>query len=238
MFRTLINNLSQNQKIVALLLSQFVVVIILIVMVQTFMGEKRHVEIDTTATNNSALPARAEEFVSENIWQVIKANIPGVDESKIDDVVIREGTYVEEKNDDGSVRVTFLVDIDSLKQTYRISTGWTKDKKTIREVVVDCPPIDEMKYPETVCHGMYNDSNSLSLYFPYSEYSEEAEDDETLAPNYLISADEKKKEINIMVSVCDADRFKEEAMKYLEEVPIDLKDYKINVGINSINVGC
>ena len=240
MFKTFLDNLSSNQRIAVLLISQFLVVIVLALVVQTFIVEKKHVEIDTAATEDSVLPANVKDEVAKSIWEVVRTNVPDVGDSSVDDVVIREGTYVEEENRDGSFRASFLVDIDSLKQTYTVSTGWTRNKREVREVIVDCPPISEMKYEDTVCYGMYRNTYSFDLYFPYSEYLDEFadEDEGVLAPDYMVSADEDNKIITVMVSACNVDGFKAAAMEYLETVPIDLSDFQVNVEVNDINVGC
>lgn len=240
MLKTLINNLSKNQKIAIAVVLQFALIIVVALVARSFLAEKKHVELAPETTNNLNLPAGVKDYVADNIWEVVKSNIPDANDNSISDVVIREGSYVESRNEDGSIRADFLVDIDSLKQTYKISTGWTANGRTVREVIVNCPPISEMKYKETVCHGMYNDSYSLDLYFPYESYPDRDENEagDPLAPNYMLDIDEQNKVITITVSVCNVDRFKSDALNYLDTIPIDLSDYKLDIQTNSINVEC
>lgn len=243
-FKVFWGNLTKEQRIGILVLSQLILVVLLVFTAQRLLAEKPHVELeDNTAMSDADLPDNAKEFVADNIWQVIKMNVPGVDEANINDVAIREGSYEEEVADDGSMKVTFLVDIDSLKQTYVVYTGLSADQKTVFETVVDCPPIFEMKYPETVCKGAYHDTYSLELYVPYAVYpdgtfEEETEEAEETAPNYMITGDEDSRTLDIMVSACDADKFKQEALNYLETTPIKLDEYTINYEINDVNVRC
>ena len=97
-----------------------------------------------------------------------------------------------------------------------------------------------MKYPETICYGMYNNTYSLDLYLPYAVYPEghDPNDSTPLAPNYIIHGDEFDKTIDIEVSICDAEKFKQEAMDYLNSTPIKLNEYKINYNVNDVDVGC
>ena len=153
------------------------------------------------------------------------------------DVVIREGTYKEVESEDG-VKVEFIVDIDSLKQSYIVRTGWTNDKSVIYEVIVDCPPQSKMKYSDTVCYGAYNDTYSLDLYLPHMVYPEGHRVGDNMAPDYMITGDESAKTLDIMVSKCNVEGFKKDAWDYLNTIPIDFSDWTVNYEINSTDVGC
>ena len=242
MLRTFWNNLSKIQKIGLIAMAQILVIIVLVLLVQSFTVEKSHVEIENEPVSEAEeeMPKKVKDFVEENIWSMIRSNVAEATRNNVDDVVIREGTYVTTRNSDGSIAANFIVDIDSLKQSYTVSTGWSKDGKEMFETIIDCPPIDQMKYPETVCYGAYYNTYSLDLYLPHMEYPEGADDEnaDPLAPNYMITGDENSKTLDILVSICDVDRFKKEAWDYLSTVPIDFSDYTVNYEINDINVGC
>ena len=239
MFRNLWNNLSKSQRVGLLVVGQMLVIIILALTVQSFTREKTHVEIENSPGYSDEIPSNAEEFISDNIWQIIKSKVADADRNDVE-VTIREGTLDVVENDDGSVSANFIVDIDSLKQTFTVSTGWTKNGDTVFETIVDCPPISEMKYPETVCYGAYYNTYSLDLYLPYIVYPEGAveDDDSMTAPNYMISGDEETKTLDVMVSACDVEGFKKAAWDYLNGLPIDFTNYTVNYEINDINVEC
>ena len=238
MFKTFWNNLSKAQKIGFLMLVQLFVVVILVLLVQSFMKEKPYVEMENQSVSEYNIPKNAEEFIAKNIWSIISSKVADASSSDIKDVVIREGTYEESKNEDESIAANFIVDIDSLKQTFTVSTGWSKDGKTVYETVIDCPPLDLMKYPETVCYGTYHNTYSLDLYLPHMSYPEGRDGSSPTAPNYMITGDQDAKTLNIMVSICDAEKFKKEAWDYLNTVPIDFSDYTVKYEENGINVRC
>ena len=237
MFRTFYQNLSKRQRIGLFVIVQVIMILLLVAMVKVFTAEKAHVSIENGDTYVD-MPKDAESFISDNIWQVIKNNVLNSDRNDID-VVIRDGTYKETEHDDW-IEASFIVDIDELKQSYTVNTGWSKDKSVVYEVVVDCPPVELMKYKETVCVGTFNDSGSLNLYLPYSVYPDDYTEgeDEAMAPEIYIDGDEAEKNIDIMVSICDAENFKNKAMDYLKTLPINLNEYTINYDINDINVRC
>ena len=238
MLRTFWNNLSKAQKIGFLMLVQLFVVVILVLLVQSFMKEKPYVEMENQSVSEYNIPKNAEEFIAENIWSIISSKVADVSKNDIKDVAIREGTYEETKNDDGTVSANFIVDIDSLKQTFTVGVGWSKDGKTVYEPIIDCPPLELMKYPETVCYGAYHNTYSLDLYLPHLVYPEGRDGSSPAAPNYMITGDQDAKTLNIMVSICDAEKFKKEAWDYLNTVPIDFSDYTVKYEENGINVRC
>lgn len=227
MFKVFWNNLSKMQKIGLVVLAQGLVVIVLVLLVQSFAAEKSHVEIESGSVSENGIPKNAEDFISENIWMIIKSRVADVTRNDIDDVVIREGTYTETVNEDGSIAASFIVDIDSLKQTFTVSTGWSKNGNEVYETIVDCPPLNLMKYPETVCYGAYHDTYSLDLYLPYTIMA--SHNDE--AVDVYIEGNEEEKEILISVANCNPGKLKNQAMEYLKSTPIDLSKYRITYDV-------
>ena len=234
MFKELRQNLTKNQKIGIMVVFQVIIILLLIACLQWGLAPESHVEI--VNENDTAVPDERWQGIKNEMWYLIQNNVSDVERSDIDDVVIREGTY-EESTENDITTATFLVDIDSLKQTYLITVAWSDKVELYDYMTVNCPPQNQMKYPETVCYGMYNNTYSLDLYLPYGVSPSESEDVPT-APHYYITGDEDAKKIDIMVSVCDVDKYKKEAMDYLNSTPIKLSEYTISFEINSIDVEC
>lgn len=235
MFKNLMQNLSKNQKIGIAIIMQVIIVIVIVVCVKWAISPQPHVEI--VNRNETSIPDDRWQGIKNEIWYLIQNNVSNVTRSDIDDAVIRDGTY-EEITENEITTATFLLDIDSIKQTYYITVSWSDTVTIYDYMTVNCPPQNEMKYPDTVCYGMYNDTYSLDLYLPYAVYSNSSDDDASVAPDYYISGDENAKTIDIMVSVCDAEKFKQEATDYLNSTPIKLSEYTISYEVNSIDVEC
>lgn len=240
--KALFTNLTKRQKIAIFVFAQLLVIVCIIFVVFGLKkGEQQHLAFEeTNEWIDLDIPDDSKDFIADNVWQIVQNNLKGADIDKINDAVIRDGTYNEKENADGTIAISFLVDIDSLKQTYVVNTGWDSNKSELYDIVVDCPPLNQMKYKETVCYGAYYNTYSPELYLPYSETSvvSDAEGQTIEAGNYYITADSYNKEINIRVSICDVEKYKAEALKYLESTPIKLSEYTINYEVNDINVYC
>lgn len=237
MFKNLLQNLSKGQKIGIAVFLEIIFVLILVGCVRWAMMPESHV--DVVDENETTIPDDNWRGIKNELWYLIQNNVADVTKANIDDATIRDGSY-EEITENDITTATFLLDIDSLKQTYFITVSWSDVVELHDYLSIDCPSQSEMKYPETVCYGMYNNTYSMDLYLPYAEYPEGADEDdaEPMAPNFIIHGDEDEKTIDIMVSACDEDGFKKKAMDYLETVPIDFSDYTINIEVNNINVEC
>ena len=234
MFKNLMDNLSKSQKIGIAVIMQVIVIIMIVACVKWAVAPQPRVDI--VNENETSIPDDRWQGIKNEVWYLIQNNVPDVTRADVDDAVIREGSY-EESTENDITTATFLLDIDSLKQTYFVTVSWSKTVELSDYLTINCPPKSEMKYPETVCYGMYNNTYSLDLYLPYG-VSPNVSDDSPAAPYYYITGDEDDKSIDIMVSVCDADKYKGEAIDYLESTPIELDKYTINYEINSIDVEC
>lgn len=237
MFKTLMQNLSRNQKIAIVVILQLIVILIIAACVNWAFQPKQYVSVENK--NSTSIPDANWNGIKNELWYLIQNNVKNADRADIDDAVIREGTY-EETTANDITTATFLLDIDSLKQTYFITTSWSDKVELSDALSIDCPPIDQMKYSETVCYGMFNNTYSLDLYLPYVVYPDGLDDDEgePLAPNYMITGDEANKTLDILVSVCDVEGFKKAAWDYLNTTPIDFSDYTVNYEVNNLNVEC
>lgn len=86
------------------------------------------------------------------------------DIAKLKDVTIRNGTFSQ--TDDGPAHsVSFIVDIPSLSQSYRVKYAWnTEDKDAVDEwgIAVTCLSEDDAVYPNFNCKDMSTVENSTA----------------------------------------------------------------------------
>ena len=171
-------NLSKGGRIVLWVVLQLLVLIILVPIILSFFQGKERIEIENGDSISSVVPESLIKSFKETLWELISDNVPDADRSVIDDVVVRDDSY-EELVDGNAKSVTFIIDIDSIQQTFVVSIGWSEDLESgpDNNISINCPPINKMKYPGTVCYGMYNNTYSLDLYLPYAVYPEGYEDD-------------------------------------------------------------
>lgn len=176
----------------------------------------------------SSAPDDYEKTLLAQIYAVAKDSLPAdTDENTfIHDAEIRKDSFTENK-ENGVTSTHFLLDIDSLKMTYAVDFAWSKDKKKILSdsIVVNCPPISEMKYPETKCYGMYNNTSSPELYLPYTAFTDDGQ------IKYQVTLSEDLYIINIYTNACNdkslENEYKEEALKWLKSTPINYQNYSL-----------
>lgn len=90
----------------------------------------------------------------------------------VNDVKIREGSFanITKLTDSGNVKTSsFLIDIDSLHQTYRI-TAYEATNQVLPDLAVQitCPKTDEIVYSDSKCVGTYETGASVSHNIPYT----------------------------------------------------------------------
>ena len=224
-------NLSRNQRIGFLVGLQLIVIVVLVVCTQLALRPRENVFVDNANVTN--IPDDEWRGIKSELWELIQNNVTGATEADVDDVVVREGTYKESYQNDITT-AKFLIDIDSLKQTYVVTVSWSDEVELMDSLTIDCPKKEEMKFPETMCYGMYNNTKSLSLYLPYVVKSKY----EGGAPNIYIEGNENNRRIDVMLSTCDTDALRSQAENYLNSIPVDLSEYTINYNVSEADARC
>lgn len=222
--KTLYTNLSKVQRIGLIIFIQFIVVILIATIIRFSFQEKDHIDtVYSDEVSSIQVPAKNWAVFENSLWDLIEDRVGDVSENIIKDVVIRDGTY-QETELDGGKSANFIIDIDSIKQTYTVSIGWATDPKSGDEiydnVIINCPPRSEMKYPETICQGMYNSTYSLDLYLPYEIESPFVDEYGFAAPDLYIDGDEATHIITVSLNPCNnAEEFRKKADDYIKTIP-------------------
>lgn len=242
----LLNNLTKPQKIAIFVVLQIFVIVIFIFLAISIFRPNQHIDIQNKEELGN-IPSEELSSFDAVLWNLLTKHYDNLDKSILKDVVVRENTYSENTDQDSKITTAdFLIDIESLKLTYDVSIQWTKSESLPDGIIIDCPPISDMKYPETFCQGMYQNTNSFSLYFPYYKYKDDEfinDDDEDIGYDsgllYLIEGDEETKTITIESSICDPDKYNAEALGYIKDrTPFYNNNYTINYTVNEIDVTC
>lgn len=218
-------NLEKWQRVVAVVILQGIFILIIAATLNFVINSNRNrIDIIDDSDQTASMPVAAKDSYEDALWNIIKNNVDNVGRSVIKDARIRDGSYKEETvNDDGVVQASFIVDIDSIKQTYRVVISWDKNGSNVTEAIVDCPAVSESKYPDSFCRGTYRDTDDLSLYLPY--FISAPHDSEVV--DVSIDGDESEHKIYVDVANCQPERLKQKAMEYLKSTPIDLSKYEI-----------
>ena len=236
MFRNLLRNLTKKQKIIILIVAQILFAIILIVVINMIFKPRSHIDTVDNSGVLKNIPSAEIELYEQALWNIIEEGVPGVESSVINDVVVREDTYNQEESEvtgDIQYQASFIVDIDSIEQTYEIVLGWTRKGETV-DPIIQCPPMNEMKYPGTICVGSYDTTYSFWHYLPYYENNE---NDYTV---WEIDGDDATNTITVISSVCNPEKYNAEALEYIKNnTPYyNNPDYLIKYEVNTVDEEC
>ena len=240
--KTFWTNLTKAQKVGLIVVSQILSIILIATILNAAIQPKKHVNEVLTEEDNIGLsiPGKDVEMFKNALWGVVSKNVDQINQNILNDVTIREGTY-EETELESSKIASFIIDIDSIKQTYKVSISWVTDPKSglYDDVMIDCPPQSQMKYPETICYGMYNSTYSLDLYLPYQIDSPYKDKYKNASPDVYIEGDESTGIITVKLNPCNnIEDNKKKANEYIKSIPT-IKDYKTNYVVRSkIDVIC
>lgn len=182
------------------------------------------------------------EFIQYEALRVVNLNSKEPKTGKeIEDAVIREGSFEQSNDsDNGLHRVTFILDIKSLKQSYDVSYGWTDtldaSNNSLTENIsyVKCLPDNKLIYGDFNCVDFDSvidtPSDSIIKHLPYSTV------------DYVITLDPKMKNtLNIVIITSYSDeknnpdgaiiKYKQDALAWIRSIGFDPLDFTINYTI-------
>lgn len=165
----------------------------------------------------------------ENIAQMVLGtyvlkNNKNIKLSSVKDVKIRDGSFVQ-TGKNNTFSVSLLVDIPTIKQTYRLEYFWGEKNRAAGAALVYCPKESELIYEKFDCIDSnidaYGDRDPIFRVTPVYK----------MENGFNISAERKsEKEIVVTVTIKSVDNIEFEAVKslaneYLTDNGINLQDY-------------
>lgn len=181
------------------------------------------------------------DYIQYELLETVNMNIdtPKIG-SEINDAKIRAGTFKQTYSKENNVYTTsFIVDIESLQQSYQANYQWIKDKK--RNYTMDewgsnvrCLPKDKLIFGDFDCRDIFSvmggEENSIIKHLPYSTV------------DYFITLDPKIEDtLNIVIITSYGDekndpdiailKYKQDAMDWIRSIGFDPIDYTINYTI-------
>ena len=207
-----------------------VIVALIVAVVVWWMNKPKLPEV-VDVTNYSSiedvLPSEAQGALRAQLYYLLSQHFDVPDEVKKVKAEIRQDTY-KEKNNGDVISASFILDIDEYQQTYKVSISWSETIKELPiDVLLDCARRDEAKYPDAMCYGMYNNSDSVNLYLPY-EGTTSLGDKYSLEFGYYDEDGTEK--VLVKVNDCgNKDRTNvavEDAKKYIKSINLDITKLK------------
>lgn len=193
---------------------------------------------DETSKSKEPSEKMAIDYVQYALLGAVNMNVEKpIEDKQIKDAQIRSGTFNQTYSKEHNVyTVTFIVDIESLQQSYQASYQWAKDKKSKYSLDewgsnVRCLPQSKLIYEDFKCKDMFTEmggeEESIIKHLPHSTLSYRI----TLGPSmpYVL---------NIVISTNAADergdakaaieKYKNQANEWIRSVGFDPQDYTIN----------
>lgn len=164
--------LSTSGKIIVITvpLAFFLLVILAILLYITNL--KPPISSFVAVTDYDSLPINIPESnrkdLSEQLYYVMSEHFDIPEEPEIATAVIRPDTFTNNSEYD-TTSVSFIVDVDAYKQSYRTYLTWSNNGDWLPQTTsIECAENSLSKYPDTLCYGMYYNSNDIDLYLPYT----------------------------------------------------------------------
>ena len=164
------------------------------------------------------------------LWQSIQESegIENVDQTL--EVLVRPSSY-EEKESDAIKKYSFLVDVDALKATYKISFSFAEKQSFYERPDISCPAPELMKYPDTYCRIGRTSTTSATIgsYLP-AEFRLGSGELVVVSVGYN---DEGKDYLNVRVSSCGNNEVinsaRENTKQWISSHGFDAEQYDIKI---------
>ncbi len=187
------------------------------------------------------LPAFVRDALNQSLYANVRTNLKSSN-FNVGDANIRDGSVKYEFDEIKTHSGSFIVDMQSIKQSYEMSYKWSQDKnKNILGVytATKCLPSSKLLFGDFDCKDYLTDStnetkpNPILDYLPYSTF------------NYSITAndDSNKIGLNVDIFLYSADtrdggkeesikKYKSEVIDWIKLKKLNPDDYSINYNIN------
>lgn len=178
-----------------------------------------------------------ENLIMAELSGVIKLNTKdGESVANVKDATLRDGSAQQEYSEEFSIyRGSFVVDIESLKQSYLMTYTYSRDPDSAAlggyPVLASCLPVDQLKYGDFSCKDIETeesgDLNPITTILPYStlSYSIRAvHDDDTIrlvVTLFISGADRRSGEAAAVTA------YKNEVLDWISSKGFNPADYEI-----------
>ncbi len=222
-------NLTLNQRLAGLGIVTCLIAATVLLLAHAF-GRPDYLRIANLSEYTAGRPTNEDEVrkIEENLFTMANKH-KRVRSNGVKDFLIREGTF-EQRDDDDYHLVKFLIDSESLQQSYAVSYQWgNRDKFEQYVGMIVCVKPNQVIYEDFSCKDplvsapLPAERANLDDYIPYS------------AEHFEIRSDIRTSPISIIITVSlndsDAagveDTYYQEALSWLGTTKLDLSQYML-----------
>ncbi len=215
---------------------------------KTMVSSAEHVQIENFSTVAPNIPKFYQLEVESNIWQDLISynNTP---DDTYTTANIRDNTYQEESAGDNTNTSSFIVDIPSLQQSFKVSFNWQSNISIPDEYLINisCPYYTDVIYQDSNCRVSDNPFTNLYQYLPATlPANNETVELKLSASSFSMDDLTNRTYLNVDYLICDEDTNYDDLVKnrveaWLKERYIDYSaiqiEYNPHCGRIQVNPG-
>ena len=148
------------QKI-TIFFAPFIIITIIAIILTVVLNPEPNVRINFSEKTN--IPSSEIKKVRTKLVQTLRNNTADFNAQTIYE---GEARGYSEVVADGITTASFIVDFDSIQESYFVSVFWPDAEGGSQNVSVSCPLLDS-KYPNTACNTEWNSTRFIESYLPY-----------------------------------------------------------------------
>jgi hypothetical protein len=159
---SIIAEIKKRPRVVIGVIGGIIIIILVFILVDLLKPNPygKEIRIDNLSSTYTNMPQNQKNRIYNGLYDVVKMNVPEGYEIPDSGAVVRNGTSKQEFNEETNIYTgEFIVDIASIKQSYRVWFEWSPyDKNPYLggyTVVVTCLPQDLQKYNSWVCKSLF-----------------------------------------------------------------------------------
>lgn len=219
------NNLTKKQKTIFTLIPITFISLIIIISILVIQATPNQSKIQNFNELNTTISKKDRDRINKTLTALLQSNYNISDNDTIDDIYIRIDTYKETISNDITT-ATFIVDINSIQQSFIISLEYSEtNKKISNDISISCPTLEQTKYPESTCISEGYSTGELSIYLPFRGTTKSG-NEITIKQQYYISGESY---LEISVNSCGDESIQNEALesakKWVDSLHVNPEDY-------------
>lgn len=237
----IINQLEKKQKIIIIsTVIIFVIIFILLFFIQPTNKYSDEISIKNYDKYISNLPKDKRDSINNSLYKIVKNNLNS-NNLNVNDANIREGSNNYNYNEALNINSgSFMVDMQSIKQSYLVSYEWSSDTKNDNlsgyTTSITCLSSDKLIYGDFNCKddsSLNTNRDPILNYLPYSRF------------NYVVTAtmDNYKANLNVDIFLFLSDtengerensinKYKTEVIDWIKSINLNPDNYLIKYTIN------
>ena len=151
------------------ILGGFLAIIVIIVVVVINVTSRSGINVEINFGEGVNIPSSEITKIREKLVGVIKDNTKDFDERT---TYVGDARDYQENLSDETSSAIFVVDFDSIKESYIVEVSWPNPNDGSPNMLIACP-LMASKYPETPCVTEINSSLDITSYLPYDVIDDE-----------------------------------------------------------------